>query len=145
MKIYNHHSFLCGLLFLCALPLFALGIIEVDWWQWIVTIAISGKFLYTGLSESENRRQERIANNYQRVSKQLLGRYAALKLNLPIVILGVFFAVALFVRFVFDCIIPVWIVIVVLLAATVALFYTIGVNRQITEYIENETEESPET
>jgi hypothetical protein len=49
------------------------------------------------------------------------------------------------VRFVFDCIIPAWIVVVVLLAATVALFYTIGVNRQITEYIENEAEDPPET
>ena len=145
MKIYNRHSFICGLLFLCALPLFAFDIIEVDWWQWIITIAISGKFLYTGLSESENRRQERIANNYQQVSKQLLGRYAALKVNLPVVILVVFFAIALFVRFVFDCIIPVGIVVVVLLAATVALFYTIGVNRQITEYIENEADNPPET
>ena len=145
MKIHNKHSFICGLLFLCALPLFALGIIEVDWWQWIVTIAISGKFLYTGLSESENRRQERIANNYQRVSKQLLGRYAAIKVNLPIVILGVFFTAALIARFVFDYIIPIGVVVVVLLAATVALFYTIGVNRQITEYIENEAEEPPET
>ena len=145
MKIYNKSSFICGLLFLFALPLFALGIIQVDWWQWIVTIAISGKFLYTGLSESENRRQKRIRDNYQRVSKKLLGRYAAIKVNLPILILGVFFAVALIIRFLFDCIIPVGVVVVVLLAATVALFYTIGLNRQITEYIQNEADEPPET
>ena len=66
MKIYHKPSFMYGLTFLFALPLFTFGIIKVHWWQWIITIAFATKFLYTGLSKSESEYQENIAKNYRR-------------------------------------------------------------------------------
>lgn len=146
MKIYNKNCFIFGLVCLCALPLFALEIIKVDWWQWLFTIAISGKYLYIGLSKNESRRQAHIEKNYKSVSHKLLGRYASIKTNLPLVILGVFFAVAIIIRYALDVTIPVGIVVVVLIFTTVAAFYSIGLNRQIAAYIEDEeSETAPKT
>ena len=139
MKIHNKESFIWGLIFLCPLPLFALKIIEAEWWQWVFAMAMSAKFLYAGLSKSESDRQEHIKKNYKKASQKLLGRYALIKTNLPLIILGVFFVIAIIIRYALDYIIPIWIVVVVLILATISLFYSIGLNRQIVEYIESET------
>lgn len=144
MKIHNKSSFAWGIICLCALPLFALNIIKVDWWQWIITLAFSVKFLHVGLSKSENERQNKIAKNYRRVSQELYGKYATIKTNLPWFIAGSFFAVTLFIRFVFDIVIPVWIAVCFAMILTVSVFYSIGLNRKITEHIDKETNSNEE-
>ena len=139
MKIYNRRAFLLGLGCSCALLLFALEVIRADWWQWLFMAAIAGKFLYTGLSKRESDRQERIGKNYKRVSQNLLGRYAFLKINLPWLTLAVFLAVAIPIRYLLDVAIPGGITVAVLLFATASLFYSIGLQRQIVAQIEAET------
>lgn len=138
MRIYDKESFIWGLIFLCPLPLFALKIIEVEWWQWLFTAALAAKNLYEGLSKDESERQKHIERNYKRVSQKLFGRYVSIKTNLPLIILSVFFAVALIIRYALDYIIPIWVILVVLLIATTATFYSVGISRQIVEHIENE-------
>ena len=56
LKIYNTSMLISGVFCAGALLFFASGIIAVEWWQWVITIAISGRYLYTGLSRttSEN-------------------------------------------------------------------------------------------
>ena len=138
MKIYDKESFIWGLIFLCPLPLFALKIIEVEWWQWLLTITLAAKNLYSGLSKAESDRQRYIKQNYKRVSEKLFGRYVSIKTNLPLIILGVFFTAAIIIRYALDYIIPVWAILVVLLIATTATFYSVGISRQIVEHIKNE-------
>lgn len=74
MKIYNIKYFIWGIIFLIPLPLFAFGSIKADWWQWLLSIGISVKYLSVGLSKLENERQERIEKNYQGVSQKLFGK-----------------------------------------------------------------------
>ena len=54
MKIYNKSTFFTGLLCACSLPLFALDILHADWWQWLISITISIKLLYAGLSKADS-------------------------------------------------------------------------------------------
>ena len=136
MKIYDKGSFARGMLFLCSLALFALGIIETRWWQWVIALVFAAKFLYTGLSQGESERQARIAAHYGQTARELFGKYAAVKTNLPWIVAGVFFASALLVRFVLDVIIPVWVFIGFAVVLTVAVFYSIGLNRTITDHID---------
>jgi len=139
MKVYNRSSFIWGVVFLCALPLSALKIIKVEWWQWIIALAFSAKFLYIGLSKRENERQNKIAKNYRRVSQELFGKHAAIKTNLPLIIAGGFFVVTVFIRVVFDTIIPIWIVACFVILLTASVFYSMGLNHKITEHIDKET------
>jgi len=124
MKIYNVKYFIWGIIFLIPLPLFAFGSIKADWWQWMLSIGISLKYLSVGLSKSENERQEKIEKNYQGVSQKLFGKYVIIKTNLPWVITGSFSSITLFVRFVFDVIIPVWIVVCFVIVLTISVFYS---------------------
>ena len=145
MKIYNVKYFIWGIIFLIPLPLFAFSSIKADWWQWMLSIGISLKYLSVGLSKSENERQEKIEKNYQGVSQKLFGKYVIIKTNLPWVITGSFFAITLFVRFVFDVIIPVWIVVCFVIVLTISVFYSIGIERKIAEYIDNESNSNNQT
>ena len=139
MKIYHKPSFMYGLTFLFALPLFTFGIIKVHWWQWIITIAFATKFLYTGLSKSESEYQENIAKNYRSVAQELYVKYATIKLNFPLVILCSFYAVALFIRLVADFFIPIWITVCFTIVLTVSVFYSLSLDHKIKEHIENGT------
>lgn len=142
MKIHDKSSFIWGLVFLSPLPFFILGLLKADWWQWLLSIGLSAKFLYTGLSKSESRRQRIIAENYQSVSRTLFGKYAEIKTNLPWILTAVFFAFGLLLRFVFDVILPVWIVIAFVVLLTISVFYSIGLNDKITEQIDKEMVET---
>ena len=144
MKIYNKSFFAWGIICLCALPLFALDIIKVDWWQWGIVLVFSAKFLYIGLSKTESKRQNNIAKNYRRVSQQLCGKYAAVKTNLPYLITGSFFAATLLINLVFDIVIPFWIFVCFVVILTVSVFYSVGLNREITEHIDKETNSNDE-
>ena len=145
MKIYNVKYFVWGIIFLVPLPLFAFGSIKADWWQWLLSIGISVKYLSVGLSKSENERQEGIEKNYQGVSQKLFGKYVIIKTNLSWVITGSFFVITLFIRFVFDVIIPVWIAVCFVIVLTISVFYSIGIERKIAEYIDKESNSNNQT
>lgn len=68
-----------------------------------------------------------------------------IKTNLPWVITGSFFSITLFVRFVFDVIIPVWIVVCFVIVLTISVFYSIGIERKIAEYIDKESNSNNQT
>ena len=141
MKIYNKSAFAFGVLCAFALPLFALGIIAADWWQWALTIAISCRYLYYGLSKEANKKANTIQQRYKEVSVRLYGKYAYIKVNLPFIFLVSFFSIVLFIRFAFDVIIPVGVVVVFCIILAVSVVYSIGLDRTIKDTIENETDD----
>ena len=145
MKIYNKKWFLWGITFLVPLPLFAFGIIKADWYQWFLSVGLSAKFLYAGLSKQGSERQNNIEKNYQSVSRELFGKYAWIKINLPWLQIGGFFGAALLVRFLFDAVIPLWIVICFAIILTVSVFYSIGLDREIADYIDKELNSDNQT
>ena len=140
MKIYHKNYFIWGIIFLIPVPLFALGILEAEPWQWFLAIGLSAKFLFAGLSEQEGKRRDSIAKNYQRVSRELFGKYARVKTNLPWFILGGFFIVTLLIRFLCGIVIPVWIAVCFVIVPALSVFYSIGLDRRIQEQIEQETD-----
>ena len=145
MKIYDKKFFVWGVIFFIPLPLFILGIVKADFWQWFLSIGLSAKFLYAGLSKAESERQNDIRKSYQRVSQELFGKYAGIKTNLPWVITGAFFTVTLLIRFVLDIVIPVWIAVCFVIVLAISVFYSIGLDRKIIECIDKGRDSSNET
>jgi len=146
VKIYSKRSFAWGMLFLCFFALSALGVLETKGWPWVITLAFAAKFLYTGLSKGESERQARIAEHYGQAARERFGKHAAVKTNLPWIMAGAFFAIALLVRFVLGVVVPVWVLIGFAVVLTLSAFYSIGVNRAITDHIdrmEPEEEKDP--
>ena len=144
MKIYNKKSFVWGIVFLCPAVLFALGIVEADWWQWLITLALSAKFLYPAFSKDENARQNKIESRFESVSKELYGKNVKIKLDLPWILTIGFFAAALFVRLVFDTVIPVGLIICFAIALPISAMYSIGLNREIVKHIDEERDSGDE-
>lgn len=138
MKIYNKPAFAFGLFCAGGLLIFALGIISVDWWQWVLTIAISGRYLYIGLSKNANA----IHQHYNETAVKLYGKYALVKTNLPVILVVIFFGIALFIRFVFDIVTPVSIATIFCILLTISVAYSIGLDRTIQNAIKNEMDES---
>lgn len=64
-----------------------------------------------------------------------------MKTNLPYLGMGFFFAAAVLARFAFQVILPIWLWVLFLMFLTVAVAYSIGVNRKITEYLDTLAEE----
>ena len=141
MKIYNKGSFLAGVLCAFALLLFLLDLVRAEWWQWIIAAAFSVKFLYGGLSKTASARSQFHAQHYQQAARALFGRYRWVKTNLPYLGMGFFFAAAILARFAFQVILPIWLWVLFLMFLTVAVAYSIGVNRKITEYLDTLAEE----
>lgn len=139
MKVYDKSAFLTGIFCACFLPLFALDILHADWWQWILSIAISAKFLHIGLSESASRRQCVLRENYSETAAALHGKYYLVKTNLPWIITVLFLSIAAVLRFLLDIILPpgVWVVFIILLAFSA--IYSIGIDRSIEEHIDART------
>ena len=135
MKIYNKSAFVTGVFCAGSIFLFALDILHADWWQWLVSIAISIRFLYMGLSEASSERENILNEKYKETAISLYGRFYFIKTNLPWIIIGAFFAVALTLRFVFYIFLPIWIYAIFLIFFTIAVAYSIGINRSIDEYI----------
>lgn len=140
MKIYNKSSFAFGVSCACALLFFALGVIAVEWWQWAITIAISGRYLYIGLSKTAIENTNTIHQHYNATAVKLYGKYALIKINLPIILLAGFFGCALFIRFAFDMITPVSIAAIFCIMLTISVIYSIGLDRNIRNTITNEKE-----
>ena len=68
-----------------------------------------------------------------------------IKTNLPWIITGSFLVITLFIRFVFDVIIPVWIAVFFVIVLTISVFYSIGIERKIAEYIDKESNSTNQT
>lgn len=139
MKIYNKSAFVTGVFCAGSISLFALDILHADWWQWLISIAISVRFFYVGLSEASSERENILNEKYKETAISRYGRFYFIKTNLPWIIIGVFFAVALTLRFVFYIFLPIWIYAMFLIFFTIAVAYSIGINRSIDEYIVTHT------
>ena len=74
------------------------------------------------------------------MSRELFGKYAGVKTNLPWFTLGGFFIVTLLIRFLCGIVIPVWIAVCFVIVLTLSVFYSIGLDRRIQEQIEQETD-----
>lgn len=138
MKIYNKSAFAFGVLCAGGLLLFALGIISAAWWQWVLTIGISCRYLYVSLSKTASDYADAIRQHYNEAAISLYGKYALIKTNLPIILLAVFFSVALFIRFAFDIVTPVSAAIIFCILLTFSVAYSIGLDRNIQNTIKNE-------
>ena len=141
MKIYNKGSFLAGVLCALALLLFLLDLVRAEWWQWIIAAAFSVKFLYNGLSKTAFARSQFYVQHYQQAAQALFGRYHWVKTDLPYLGIIFFFSAAILARFAFQVILPIWLWVLFLMFLTVAVAYSIGVNRKITEYLDTLAEE----
>ena len=146
MKIYSKSNFIAGLIGLAVLVLYAVGIWEAHMGNWVIAIAFTANCLYTGLTKSGSGRRKHLAAHYDETAAALHGKHHALKRNLPWILTLGFFAVALVLRFLFQIWLPVWICVVFVLGLTVAAFYSIGLHREITEYIDEHIpqEDEPE-
>lgn len=144
LKIYNTSMLISGVFCAGALLFFASGIIAVEWWQWVITIAISGRYLYTGLSRTTSENVNIIRQHHNETAVKLYGKYALAKTNLPIILFVVFFGVALFIRFVFDIITPVSIAILFCILLTISVIYSIGLEQNIKNTIINEKKTAQE-
>ncbi len=144
MKIYNKPMFMFGVFCAGALLFFASGIIAAEWWQWAITIIISGRYLYIGLSRTASENATTIHQYHNETAVKLYGKYALAKTNLPIILLVVFFGVALFIRFVFDIITPVSIAILFCILLTISVIYSIGLEQNIKNTIINEKKTAQE-
>lgn len=136
MEIYNKNHFAMGLFWLViALGLF-LNDGAGDLLKWLVAIAFAVKFFHSALSKAGNAAAERRRVHYEEAATALYGRHYALRTNLPLLVLLPFLVLAFVLRFGFAIWLPVWLYVADLLVATVAAFYSIGVERRITEHIE---------
>ena len=135
MKIYNKSAFITGVICSLSIPLLLLNIIPQGVIQWCLSLAITGRYLYIGLSKEAAKDNEKLSNHYKETAQSLYGKYYYLKTNLPLVLLATFFVPALLLRFVFDVYTPVWFAIIFVIALTVAVVYSIGVNSKIREHI----------
>lgn len=142
MKIYNKSAFAFGIFCAIGLIFFALDIISVDWWLWIIVIAVSGKHLYLGLSETANQKEDIIRQCYHETAVKLYGKFYRIKTNLPTILLIVFFVPALFIRFAFDRTTPVGIAVAFCILLTISVAYSIGIEKNIKNFILEERQES---
>ena len=142
MKIYHKSSFITGALFAGLLLLFALNILHGSWWQWLFSGALAAKYLYNGLSASADQRNRKLQQHYRETATTLYGRHYALKENLPLLLVAVYLGVGLFLRFVLEIWLPDWFHVVFVLALLVSAFYSIGVQKAITDRIDSMTDDT---
>ncbi|MFA9423237.1 MAG: hypothetical protein ACERLG_06650 [Sedimentibacter sp.] len=141
MKIYNKSAFFAGVFCACLLPLFALDILHADLWQWLISIAISTKLLYVGLSKAGSERDKIIKEKYKETAITLNGRFYYLKTNLPWIIMGAFFIITLTLRLVLYVFLPTWMGVVFLILLAISVAYSIGIDRGIYKYIYSQKNE----
>ncbi len=140
MKIFNQSAFIFGLFCAGGLILFALGIVSVHWWQWIFTIALAGRYLYIGLSESASKKADTIHRHYHETAIKLYGKLYRVKTNLPWILLIVFSGSALWSRLAFDKTIPVGAAVAFCVLLTISAAYSLGIEREIKKTIERQQE-----
>ena len=141
MKIYHKGAFITGLFFAGLPLLFALNILHGSWWQLLFAGALAAKYLYNGLSASASQRNRKLQAHYRETATVLYGKHYALKENFPILLVALYLGCGLFFRFVLDIWLPDWVHIVFVLALLVSAFYSIGVQKAITDRIDSMEDE----
>ena len=136
MKIYSKSNFVAGLIGLVVLVLYAVGVWEAHTGNWAIAIAFTANCLHTGLTKSRSERMKHLAAHYDETARMLHGRHHALKRNLPWILTVACFAAALVLRFLFQIWLPMWVCVIYLVALAVSAVYSIGLHKQITEYID---------
>ena len=135
MKIYSKSNFIAGLIGLAVLGLYAAGVREAHMGNWMIAIAFTVSCLYTGLTKSGSGRAKHMDAHYDKTARELHGKYHALKRNLPVIVVAGFFAVGLVLK-ALDVWMPGWLIVLFLLSLVVSAAYSIGLHREITEYID---------
>ena len=145
MKIYSKSNFIAGLIGLAVLGLYAAGVWEAHMGNWVIAIAFTVSCLYTGLTKSGSGRAKHMDAHYDKTARKLHGKYYSMKKNLPLIVLAGFFAVGMVLK-ILDIWMPGWVIAVFMLALVVSAAYSIGLHREITEYIDEHIpqEDEPE-
>lgn len=136
MKIYNKSYFFMGLFCLGAIPLFVSDIVPVDWWQYGITIAFSSLFLYRGLSKEGSERDRVFREYFTETALSMYGPLYSIKVNLPWILIFIFFPSALFLRLVFLIWIPTGVALAFVLILAISAIYSIGIINDIKSDIE---------
>ena len=145
MKIYSKSNFVAGVLCLIAFVLNVLNILEVDLWYLLISFAFAAKFLYTGLTKAGSERAKHMDTHYETTARMLHGKHYELKRNLPLILFGGFLVVGMVLK-ILDVWMPGWFIAVFMVALVVSAAYSIGLHREITEYIDEHIpqEDEPE-
>ena len=145
MKIYSKSNFVAGVLCLIAFVLNVLNILEVDLWYLLISFAFAAKFLYTGLTKAGSERAKHMDTHYETTARMLHGKHYELKSNLPLILFGGFLVVGMVLK-ILDVWMPGWFIAVFMVALVVSAAYSIGLHREITEYIDEHIpqEDEPE-
>ena len=141
MKIYSKRHFAAGLFSLAAFLVAALNLVEGSWTDKLFIFALAVKYLYTGLTKSGSERAKYVKTHYDETDRMLHGKYHVLKGNLPLIVLAGFMIVGLVLK-ALDIWMPKWLIAVFMMAMLATVFYSIGLHRDVTEYID---EHFPET
>lgn len=136
MKIYNKSYFFMGLFCLGAIPLFLFDIVHVDWWQYGITIAFSSSFLYRGLSNKGSERDRVFREYFRETALSMYGPLYSVKVNLPWILMLIFFPSALILRLVFLISIPIGGALAFVSILTISVIYSIGIINDIKADIE---------
>ena len=146
MKIYSKSNFVAGVLCLIAFVLNVLNILEVDLWYLLISFAFAAKFLYTGLTKAGSERAKHMDTHYETTARMLHGKHYELKRNLPLILFGGFLVVGMVLK-ILDVWMPGWFIAVFMVALVVSTAYSIGLHKQITEYIDEHIpqEDEPES
>mgnify|MGYP000001875425 CR=1 FL=1 len=76
--------------------------------------------MHIGLSKTAGENTDAVRRHYDETAVKLYGKYAAVKINLTIILLAVFFGTAIFIRFVFGIITPVGVTAVFCIILTIS-------------------------
>ena len=144
MKIYSKSNFIAGILCLIAVVLNVLNIVEVDWWYLLLSFAFAAKYLYTGLTKAGSDRAKHMDAHYNKTARMLHGKYYEIKANLPLILFGGFLVVGMVLNLL-DIWMPGWFLAVFMMALLVSTVYSIGLHKQITEYIDEHIPQEEET
>ena len=145
MKIYSRSHFVAGLIGLAVLGLYAVDVMDADWWHWPIAFAFAVRFLYTGLTKSGSERAKHMDAHYDKTARMLHGKHYEIKSNLPLILFGGFLVVGLVLKLL-DIWMPGWFIAVFMVALLVSTAYSIGLHRDVTDYIDEHIpqEEDPE-
>jgi hypothetical protein len=125
-----------GLFCLGAIPLFVSDIVPVDWWQYGITIAFSSLFLYRGLSREGSERDRVFREYFKETALSMYGPLYSIKVNLPWILIFIFFPSALFLRLVFLIWIPTGVALAFVLILAISAVYSIGIINDVKGEIE---------
>ena len=127
MKIYSWGALLGGILCL-AIPILLLAHDE-PLWQLIVPALTGVRLLHIALSRKHSEQNRRHGEAWDRAKAR--DRFFLLKVNLPFLLIAVFFAAALLLRFAFEIFLPNIVYVLFVIALLLCAFYSIGIMREV--------------